>query len=201
VVTSGSPDAADGRSERLFVGVEPALALRRALLALAAGQPEVLFGDWHAQAMEELHLTLRFIGSLPTMVGDGPDRFDIQRELSRLCRGASPCVARFEHIEFWPEHRSRLAVITLQAAPGLLELAEQCSSIGLDYGIPAERRPFRPHITLARGRAMQVSSNPRPGADLPDLAVDHLCLYRARPGHRPRYEVVWRAGLGSTPTA
>ena len=189
-------------SERLFVGAEPDTALRRQLHELAATQPEVQGANWRPMDAVDLHLTLYFIGAVRVGPGSGPDRATIERDLAALCRVCGPAAASFERIEFWPHARPRLAAATLLPRPGLLALAECCQGLVREWHLPADRRPFRPHLTLMRGRALAAPVAARSCAVLPALRVDQLCLFRVRPGLSPRYERVWRGVLaGPSPAS
>ncbi len=123
--------------------------------------PQFRWGDAH-----NLHLTMRFIGSVDRAVADGiAERVEV---------GAAFDVALGEIGTF---ARGRLARVVwlgvregaepLRALAGRVEA--ECRAAGLD----PEARAFTPHLTLARARA-------RDGAALPELpALPELHRWRA----------------------
>lgn len=144
------------------------------LAACAAASPAF---RWTPAA--NLHLTVRFVGAVERSVVDGvADRLD-----GRAARGFD-----LELGELGTFTRGRLVrVAWLQLRVGAEEartvaamLEEECVRAGRE----PERRPFRPHLTLARAR-------PREGAALPDLPdppelppwrADEVVLYSSRLG-------------------
>jgi 2'-5' RNA ligase len=126
-----------------------------------------------------LHLTLRFIGSIDRALVEGiadriadraPSGFDLELgDLGTFKRGRLARVV-------WLGLRSGLEPLASLAA----EVDDECVKAGL----PAEKRPFRAHLTLARARA-------RDGTALPALPstpklepwrADELVLYSSHLG-------------------
>jgi RNA 2',3'-cyclic 3'-phosphodiesterase len=129
----------------------------------------------------DFHLTLRFIGVVPTSTL--PDH---ERALVRALAGAAPVRVQVERVLGFPSaERARTIVLGLHD-PGrhLVALARRLEhELGL-LGIAAEPRPLVPHVTLAR-----VS----PALDLVPLAnvnshhdseimLSRLCLFESRGG-------------------
>jgi 2'-5' RNA ligase len=97
-----------------------------------------------------MHLTLQFLGDLdPGLVP----------KLADSLRGAFPDVPPFELEALGagafpgPAHPRVLWAGLSRGADELRVLAAACLAVTGALGIPAEERPFRPHITLARIRA------------------------------------------------
>jgi 2'-5' RNA ligase len=126
-----------------------------------------------------LHLTVRFIGSIERSVVDGiADRL-----------GARP-LARFE-LELGDVgtfNRGRLVrVVWLQVRSGAdaaKELAAQVEEECARAGLAPEARPFQPHLTLARARARDGAVMPPlpPAPELPPWRAGELILYRSQLG-------------------
>jgi 2'-5' RNA ligase len=125
-------------SARLFLALWPGPT---ALRALAVWQRQ---WAWPAGAAvvpaERLHLTLHFIGQVPTA------------RLPELVHGLAVPMRRFDlafgHAEVWPRG---LAVLCADAVPGpLADLHAQLQAALQRLALPVETRPFRPHVTLAR---------------------------------------------------
>jgi len=126
-----------------------------------------------------LHLTLRFIGSVERAVVDEiADRLDqLRLPAFELALG-----------ELGTFKRGRLVrVVWLHVGEGAehaRELAGQVEAECMRAGLEPEARPFQPHLTLARAR-------PRDGANLPELAdpplltpwpADELVLFSSHLG-------------------
>jgi 2'-5' RNA ligase len=149
-------------------------ALAQYLDACAAGAPEF---RWTPAA--NLHLTVRFIGSVEVSIVDGiVDRLNA-RPLAgfELALGG---IATFK--------RGGLArVVWLQVRSGAKaarELAAQVEAECARAGMGPETRPFHPHLTLARARAREGAALPTlPAApELPPWRADELVLYRSHLG-------------------
>jgi RNA 2',3'-cyclic 3'-phosphodiesterase len=129
---------------RLFTAIEIPEALRTRLTFLQGGVPGA---KW--QPVENLHLTLRFIGEV-----DEPTAADIDQMLSGLqekafdltLRGVGEFGGRDPHA-LWAG---------VAASPALLHLVAKIESALQRMGLPAETRKYAPHVTLARLRDAPV---------------------------------------------
>jgi len=133
----------DAEYARLFLALWPDAALRANLADYARscnwqGRPARVSAD-------KLHLTLHFLGKVA--------RASIPQLSTRL---ALPSPS-FELVLGRPALLGRnIAVIEALGIPAELRLLhESLQKTLLDFGLPVESRPFRPHLTLAR-RAEQV---------------------------------------------
>lgn len=126
-----------------------------------------------------LHLTVRFIG---TVESDAVDEIANRVELAP---GPSFEITLGELGTFKRGRLVRVVWLGVGAgAEGLQRLAarveEECGVAGLE----AEKRPFTPHLTLARARAEEGATLP-PLPDLPELAswrANELVLYSSHLG-------------------
>jgi 2'-5' RNA ligase len=149
-------------------------ALAQYLVACAAAAQEF---RWTPAA--NLHLTVRFIGSVERSIVDS-----IASRLDELP------LAGFEvelgDVETFK--RGRLArVVWLQVRPGreaAARLADQVEAECVRAGLQPEARPFQPHLTLARARPREGAALPPLPAppDLPRWTADELVLYRSHLG-------------------
>lgn len=93
-------------------------------------------------ALENLHVTLVFLGDVPKVQVE-----DLQNLAANVC--LNPCELVFDRLEHW----LRPAVLCLTAseipAP-LQDLVAALKRGARQLGIRTEKRPFRPHLTLAR---------------------------------------------------
>ena len=122
-------------------------------------------------APDKLHLTLAFLGDIK------PERV---AELYRI--GQSLPVPAFEltldKLEFWS--RPEVLCLTASAVPEPLQtLVGQLNAALDDARFPTEKRPYRPHLTLAR-RAWQL---PTLDAKFSGLAwkAQQCCLVESKP--------------------
>jgi len=105
---------------------------------------------------ESLHITLKFVGEWPT------ERLE---ELKRALAGVrgQPAEITFSGTGFFPAPKSaRVFWIGIQAGPELASLAAAIDTVTSALNIESEKRPFAPHLTLARtgsGRPQRMSSD------------------------------------------
>jgi len=129
---------------RLFVALDPPEAVRSAL------------GAWSAEALsdpalrpvpaENLHVTLAFLGSRPAR------EVEPIAEAVRESAGPAPLVELLDPVARPPRGRARLfALPALSPGTEMLQatLAERLLAAGL---YEPEKRPFWPHLTIARVR-------------------------------------------------
>jgi len=165
---------------RLFVAVSPppdVLAeLRSAMAVVRRAHPEL---RWSRPT--QWHLTLAFLGE----VDDGTCA-DLAARLGRVATRHPPMrlalhgAGRFGDRVLWTRVRGDLAP--------LRGLAASVRAAAGGAGIPVEERPYRPHLTLARGRD---------GADLRP-AVDALAAFAGRTWTAGELHLV-RSHLGAGP--
>jgi 2'-5' RNA ligase len=158
--------------QRLFVAIQPPLAIRQILLGAMGG---VINARW--QSDEQLHLTLRFIGEV-----DRHGAADIGAALGTIHHPrltlALDRIGQFDR-------RGRtdtlwIGVTPHEAVEGLKRKVDQAL---LRVGVAPEQRAFLPHITLARfsrkpgnfsdfaARSGQLTGAP--------FTVDHFILYES----------------------
>lgn len=173
-----SGSAAASAPRRLFIALWPTPAVRRALARVQAAWA------WPAgvrhEATARLHLTLHFLG--PT----DPARLPALRVLLDAIDApdcAEPLV--LDRATVW---RSGIAALEPASPPAVLAVLHSRIGDGLAaLGLPVERRPFRPHVTLARrARGAQAPAAFAPVAWTTGRAV----LVESLPGPPPRYRVL-----------
>ncbi len=153
---------------------------------------------------ENLHLTLRFLGELPTGTFREARQLLTEREMPSRCR------LRFTGIDAFPSLRKPQVIvlglegITQRDQTELLQLQSLCEAFARELGLEPEDRTFRPHLTLGRVRrdrripeALRTAlTSTRP--ELPQVEVEHLLLvesFLSREG--ARYRVAEKRELGS----
>ena len=171
----------------MFVAIDLPPVLRESLGQLIAGLRHGLPGVRWVKP-DGIHLTLRFLGD----VSESQD----QRLREALHRAVPSTVPPFEvNVEgvgvFPDKGRPRVVWTGLRQSDGSLHLLQQrVESVAREVGFPAEGRPFKPHLTLAR------MGEGRPASDLPLILASHssdvlgsfhvsaVCLFQSilRPG-------------------
>lgn len=96
---------------------------------------------------ENLHITTKFIGEWPEA-----RRAELEATLRGIGR-LDPIPIALRGVGFFPNpHAPRVFWVGVEAGPGLAELARRTDAALARLGVPAETRPFSPHLTLARIR-------------------------------------------------
>jgi len=129
---------------RLFVALQIPPAVRKSLaeflavLRALSPQPRWVRTD-------NPHITLKFIGEVqPEKLGD------IRLALSAVHSDRSVTLD-FRGVGFFPnEKRPRVFWAGVEASPNLARLASDIDRALEKLGVPPEKRPFSPHLTLAR---------------------------------------------------
>jgi len=141
---------------------------------------------------ENLHITLKFLGDiLPQQCAQFlPRVMDAIAQVPKF-------VLTFTKVSLFPSKRAP-RVIALLPSPmeRLVALAYKIEEQVVRYGIPAETRPFRPHLTLARIK--RPSKNEFEDIAVPALALEfkELTLFRSEITHfGSRYEVLRQIAL------
>jgi len=170
---------------RLFVALDLPAAVTDALAALRP-DPDV----WRPVSRESLHITLAFLGSRP------PEDVAVIEPLVE--GGAAPRLALGD-VLLLPPRRARVLTVAVRDLDGTLgALQERITGALAAAGVyTPEKRPFRPHVTVARLRPRTRA--PRESAltlDPQEFRGEAVTLYvsRLHPSGA-RYEALSRASL------
>jgi 2'-5' RNA ligase len=134
---------------RLFVALEIPAAVRDNLAAQVAELRELSakVADKRPRWVrpENLHVTLKFIGEV------SPTKLEGIRDALSAIRSDAPVEIKFRGLGFFPnEQHPRVLWAGLDASANLPPLAGDIDGALETQGIALERRPFTPHLTLAR---------------------------------------------------
>lgn len=182
-----------GDELRLFIGLAVPEDVRRELLGrLEEWRRRFPFARWAHPA--DWHITLHFIGETDA------DRVPaVIRALDEAAAGARPFEVRLRGLgTFGPPARpSVLHVLPDGRHEPLRALhAALGAALAREIGFMPDRRPYRPHLTLARRYAGAAPWDPAEAAaetfGVAWTAMD-LCLFRSRLGSAPMYAVIHRA--------
>lgn len=179
------------KSIRCFLGVPVEPAVGRVLdSAVTALQrlPARQQVNWVAPANR--HLTLAFLGNQPLTLAYQLQA-ELQGGLSQLHCFTLPSTV----VSGFPDKKSPIVALQFEAAGALLDLMKVITPVLERLGLPVERRPLRPHITLGRLRRGQGWLHPGQAMIL-SLPVTSLVLYESRlsPGGA-HYTPLWSLPL------
>ncbi len=150
---------------RLFVAIDIPNEIRERLAKFVDGVRNFA-SDAKWVGPETFHITLKFIGER------SPEDADRIKQFLHQIK-AAPVSLSFNGYGFFPNpNKARVFWTGIQADAHLAELASAVDSATANLGIPREKAPFTPHLTLARAR----DGSPRGASGRPGY----------HPGDRPR---------------
>jgi RNA 2',3'-cyclic 3'-phosphodiesterase len=140
-VTRVSPAPA----HRLFFALWPDEPQRRALEHAAA--KAVRRSGGRPVPLANLHVTLAFLGSVAAACI--PEVQRIAREQAARLAQDGPATLTFARLAHWKEAQI-LCALTAEEAPIARALATALQEASASIGLSPDRKPFQPHVTLAR---------------------------------------------------
>lgn len=177
-------------SLRLFVAVDPPraqlLAIEEAIAPLRAALPAA---RWAPVANQ--HLTLKFLGATPAENVEG-----VAEACARAASRPAPSRVVLGDLGAFPSRRrARVVWVGVHDSDRLLiRLAARLDKNMERLGYRTEKRPFKPHLTLARLKVPVPVKDALGAASLPDLdpfEVTEIVLYRSRLSPRgATYEIL-----------
>lgn len=175
---------------RLFVAFALPAAIRTRLIAMMGGIPGA---RWQDDA--QLHLTLRFIGSVDRHAAE-----EIALALSRV--HAPPIEIALSGVGQF-ETRGRPNAVWAGVSPhdDLAALHRKIDQALVRAGQEPERRAYLPHITLARINAASGAADrfleAQAGLGSPPFTLEHFALFESHlGGEGASYHIVERYRLG-----
>ncbi|MDD9149482.1 RNA 2',3'-cyclic phosphodiesterase [Sporolactobacillus sp. CQH2019] len=134
----------------------------------------------------DCHITLFFFGALASEKL-GP----ISHSMELLARETAPlCLTLSDMTGFGDQRHPRVIYADLEPSAELFRLRARAADRLSRQGLSLERRPFKPHITVAKkwssGTAAAITAGDSPWRGL-SWKADGMILYTVRPGRLPRY--------------
>lgn len=130
---------------RLFAGIDLPNEVRENLAALLGGLRPCARLNW--SPAENLHITTKFIGEWPEQ------RLDALVAALQSLPPRQPIGIALQGLGWFPNARApKIFWVGVKADGGLAELARHTDETVARLGVPLERRPFSPHLSLARIR-------------------------------------------------
>ncbi|WP_440999627.1 RNA 2',3'-cyclic phosphodiesterase [Fodinibius sp. SL11] len=159
---------------RLFIAIPIPEAVKKRLLDL---QQPIEGMRW--QAKEQMHLTLKFVGEVDETTGN-----KLRKEMTKIAHpNFSMTIAG---IGYFPEGKHPKVVWAgVKQNELLFELHEKIEGYCQNMGICPEKRPFKPHVTVARTkgtskRAVTSFINQHKKFAVRDILVDEFVLYESK---------------------
>ena len=185
---------------RLFVAVEMPPPVREALGELQARLRERMAGETRLRwvAPERIHLTLKFLGNVDASLVPA-----LAAALDRAVREQPAFELVVGGLGTFPSARAaKVLWVGLAGDLDALErLRARVEQAMVGAGLPAEKRPFRAHLTLARvpdGVRPHEVGDATAGAladAIPTFSVQRVALVRSTLGPGPSYRTLASAPL------
>lgn len=161
---------------RLFVGIELPQAIRGTLTSIMAG---VDGARW--QTVDQLHLTLRFVGNVPE-----DKARDIDLALGNI--RVDPMAIRIKGVGvFGTDRKPRTLWAGVEPEAPLEQLYQRIESALVRAGLPPNPRKFKAHVTLARFKKRPVRLDRflslNDGLTSPPWESSHFTLFRSHLAH------------------
>lgn len=136
---------------------------------------------------EDLHITLKFLGAVS------------EEQLNTLIRLMAQ-IRRFNSFSlmtgdlgtFGNPEKPRVLWTGVERKPELMDLQQYVEGIAFESGFKKEKRPYSPHITLAKkstGEKAQISKVKSCYTEHQSIAVNQVVLFRIHPAKNPKYEI------------
>jgi 2'-5' RNA ligase len=165
---------------RLFAGIDLPTEVRENLAALIGTLRPCARLNWSPAA--NLHITTKFIGEWPEHRLDA-----LVAELQSL-PPRQPIGIALQGLGWFPNARApKIFWVGVQADGGLAELARHTDETVARQGVLPEKRPFSPHLTLARIREqiplarLQAAVAALPSEDFGKFTASRFHLFLSQP--------------------
>lgn len=164
---------------RIFVALELPEAFTAGLSAAIAAMQRKSRGGINWVKPENLHITLNFIGDMPDN-----QVADFANDLAELFALQSPKSLQAEGYEIFPAKAPRLVWLKLSGCEDeLSKLNRKVLKLAWNYGVDADPKALKLHITLGRIKVAQSADFERFAMSFPltqkGVIVDTIRLYQS----------------------
>lgn len=178
-------------SRHYFIGIQIPEQLAHQMKTELDTRNGLSFQKWTVSS--DYHVTLVFLGAIPK------ERLDeITQLLEKLSNETSAFSLELNELgQFGIKERPRVFFARPNDSEPLMRLREKVKEAVLSAGHPVEKRPFHPHMTIARKwNADQPYVEQAPLREEPYLLeVSSIALFEIRPKEIPRYYTIKRFTL------
>ena len=162
---------------RVFFALKPDGRVKAALNQVSRLLPRGV----RATHVDDLHLTLSFLGNVDGLMLDQINQLKLAAALPRV-------TLTLDSLEYWPKARS-VVLTTTQTPKALLEFVAELNAALKALGLSPDLKMLKPHITLAR----KVTRNVHFKALEPIVwHIREYCLMMSMPRGIPKYKVLQR---------
>ncbi|PCK20450.1 RNA 2',3'-cyclic phosphodiesterase [Bacillus pumilus] len=173
-------------SRHYFIGIHLPEQLAHQMKTDIDRRSGLSFHKWTAPS--DYHVTLVFLGAI------SEERLEkITKLLEKLSHEASAFPLELNELgQFGTRERPRVFFVKPSESEPLMHLREKVKAAVLSAGHPVEKRPFHPHMTIARKwNADQGYIEQAPLRNEPYLMeVSSIALFEIRPTETPRYHAI-----------
>lgn len=153
---------------------------------LAALQTGLIGAAW--RPIENFHITLRYFGDLSAELAE-----ELDRELAQIEAGAFN--VRLQGVGWFGRRKPRAVWAGVEESAPLRDLSSKCERAARRLGLPPDKHPFTPHITLAylhhtSPEDLHIWADARKYFTAEPLRFEGFHLYSSQLGNGPgRYRV------------
>lgn len=166
---------------RLFTGIDLPKNVKERLDVLISHLRHTAHLSW--SPAYNLHITTKFIGEWPK------ERLGELAEAIGAVQAAGPVRISVKGLGWFPNpHSPRIFLAAVHATPALGELAAATDKACASLGIETEKRPYSPHLTLARIRqvvplnALRRTIAELESVEFGEFTAECFYLYLSEPG-------------------
>lgn len=133
--------------------------------------------------IENFHITLRFFGDVPGELAE-----ELDRELAQI--NASEFSIQLNGVGWFGRRKPRAVWTRVAESAHLCDLSSECERTARRLGLPPDKRPFTPHVTLAYlhntpPENVHIWASARQSFTAGPLKADRFHLYSSRLGNGP----------------
>lgn len=159
-------------------------------------QKSFFFRNW--VFYEDLHITLAFLGYAPS-----EQLKSTEQKVAERVQNSKSLTLSMDRLGFFgKEEHPRIFFADLQENRGLQTVRQKVFAACEEAGFKLEKRPFRPHITLARKWAEEkpfqsewLEEWDKLQAQPLTFEAEHIVLYQTHLQQTPKYEAIRRFSL------